>query len=1000
MAVRQLILGVGGEASSSNPTAFFNVCYPNAFGWVTGELTALPGVANGASTTPWSVAGTFKSLTVTLRVAPGAGKSITFTLRVNGVDTALTVTISGASQVTASDTTNTVAISPGDRVVWKKTRVGTPAALVAASIGVEFAGTNAGESGYCTAMRSPTGGWGASADWYYGVGYGEWGSPATVLTVAPNGTNNQYQHQEVIVVPGNITRYDLCCYRSGALASMGATTLVFALMKNNVVQDGSGGTVDTRVTFTGATTASSWSGTLAVARGDFIRLHIAQSGGTSGDTQGFGISWRLAATTDGQFQWAGLNVATHIPSTNNPLYENAGFGDQGWAVADSDYPNSPVPFDMYVNDVLQSVDPATTQSGRFTNYAVRVDHVTQSGLTLNNVAVYNLGAQAEARLWWALSSVSGAVTVPAGSVLGYVASLVPPTPDESWPCNIVEPIFFAVVKDAAANIYKFGPKSLRDASTYLGGYGEPRLLSVDDVSRQASDFLSGSFPVQQARIQVADTDYRLRNAPSTFSGQEAWIFAYSEAIRRAHGNPAIIFHGITHTDNLTPNLTYEFNINDYLGVTFNVLNADRMIPQRTATSADFNLVAGMQGRAIPIVGGTVAIPGTDGAYKVPYIADKVIGGNTYMVGLIAGHACYSVDLFQNGAAVTYGTNVFAPGHTNWTTVSPSGDLFFDINSNRYCLVLVLKSSTEGIDWLAGTKPIYANVSGMETSARGTGTLITDLLTLYKYLMKYWFLQSYASGAWPAGVKFEYFPGSGMFYDVMDDTSWDAASAQSAVHLGGGFIGGFILGASGRQISIRTAIAQCNISCNVFMSVNATNQLFVNMFNTDRATLLGSTRTISDRRDILASPRPPIVRKKEWFINSMGWQWEENYRQDSTGQWNSFNENSLGPSIASYGQSPGSRTYSLIRDSATANAIAGLQLTFGGTNPPGIITWAQSICGMGFGVLSAAPIAYFGGNGPAGWTYVGPAPVYILSQRFTPRTGIVTFTGMDVGAIAT
>lgn len=576
----------------------------------------------------------------------------------------------------------------------------------------------------------------------------------------------------------------------------------------------------------------------------------------------------------------------------------------------------------------------------------------------------------------------------------------PPAPDESWPCNIQEPIFFGVVKDAAANVYKFGPKPLRDASTYLGGYGDPRLLSVDDVSRQASDFLSGSFQVQQARMQAADTDYHFRNAPSTFSGQEAWIFAYSEAIRRAQGNPAIIFHGITYADNLTPNLTYEFNINDYLGITFNILNTDRMIPQRTATSADFNLVAGMQGRAIPIVGGVVARPGTDGAYKVPYLADLVIGGTTYMVGLIAGHACYSVDLFQNAAAVTYGTNVYAPGHTNWTTVSPSGDLFFDINSNRYCLILVDKASTEGIAWLDGTQPIYANISGMETSGDGHGTLITDLLTLYKYLMKYWFLQSYTSGAWPAGAQFEYFPGSGLFYDVMDDLSWDAASTQSAIYLGGGFVGGFILGASGRQISIRSAIAQCNVSCNVFMSVNATNQLFVNMFNTDRVTLLGSTRTISDRRDILASPRPPIVRKKEWFINSMGWQWEENYRQDSTGQWNSSNESSLGPSVANYGRSPGSRTYSLIRDSATADAVAGLQLTFGGTNPPGIITWAQSICGMGFGVLSAAPMAYFGGNGPAGWTYAGPAPVYILSQRFTPRTGIVTFTGMDVGAIAT
>ncbi len=58
-------------------------------------------------------AGTFSKLRIRLTVAPGAAnRSYTFTLRVNGVDTALTVTISGSS-TSGSDTTHTVDVTAG-----------------------------------------------------------------------------------------------------------------------------------------------------------------------------------------------------------------------------------------------------------------------------------------------------------------------------------------------------------------------------------------------------------------------------------------------------------------------------------------------------------------------------------------------------------------------------------------------------------------------------------------------------------------------------------------------------------------------------------------------------------------------------------------------------------------------------------------------------------------------------------------------------------------------
>lgn len=57
--------------------------------------------------------GTFKNLFLKLNTAPGVGQTDTFTLRVNGSDTAVTFVVSGAA-VSGSDTTHSVAVTQGD----------------------------------------------------------------------------------------------------------------------------------------------------------------------------------------------------------------------------------------------------------------------------------------------------------------------------------------------------------------------------------------------------------------------------------------------------------------------------------------------------------------------------------------------------------------------------------------------------------------------------------------------------------------------------------------------------------------------------------------------------------------------------------------------------------------------------------------------------------------------------------------------------------------------
>jgi hypothetical protein len=65
------------------------------------------------------------NLTVRLTAAPGGTTSRTFTLRLNGANTALSVTITGAA-TTGSNTVDTVSVTQFDRIALLHTRSAPP----------------------------------------------------------------------------------------------------------------------------------------------------------------------------------------------------------------------------------------------------------------------------------------------------------------------------------------------------------------------------------------------------------------------------------------------------------------------------------------------------------------------------------------------------------------------------------------------------------------------------------------------------------------------------------------------------------------------------------------------------------------------------------------------------------------------------------------------------------------------------------------------------------
>lgn len=86
-----------------------------------------------------------KNLIVLAGSAPGAGETFIYTVRVNAVNTSMTVTLSGAAQVTGTDTANVVQVDAGSYITLSvKTSSGAAVTAHAASFDLEEGDYRAG----------------------------------------------------------------------------------------------------------------------------------------------------------------------------------------------------------------------------------------------------------------------------------------------------------------------------------------------------------------------------------------------------------------------------------------------------------------------------------------------------------------------------------------------------------------------------------------------------------------------------------------------------------------------------------------------------------------------------------------------------------------------------------------------------------------------------------------------------------------------------------------
>lgn len=244
--------------------------------------------------------GTLQNLYLKLGTAPGAGKSYTFAVLINGSASGITITISDTA-TSGSDTTHTAAVVKGDRVTVKSTPSGTPATTTVKAY-LEQVNTTTGES-YNGNMRNLGMTTNSSANRYF----------------SPLGARSAYATtgQALMVIPliGSMTEWRISL--SGSPGS--GKSYSFVIFKNGVAQDGTSGTPNTTITIADAATSGSATFTLPLAVADVLYARAVPTGTPT--LRQITQTVTLVADRDGVFLWpvsGGVNASVSATRYNHP----------------------------------------------------------------------------------------------------------------------------------------------------------------------------------------------------------------------------------------------------------------------------------------------------------------------------------------------------------------------------------------------------------------------------------------------------------------------------------------------------------------------------------------------------------------------------------------------------------------------------------------------------------------------------------------------------------
>lgn len=273
---------------------------------------------------PIPAAGRFENFFVELGQSPDACgvDSFTFRFQIAEISTAAVIEITGTN-TTGSYTGAGIDVEVGDLVRWAM--VPDPASgafnlsLPEISSSVEFVSDE------------------PKVSIYYGIGVdgaqsdtGAWVNGLFNPTDDWSSSNNL--HRSVITVKGTITRYDLLLDEA---PDVDGTSCTFAIVIDGVVQDGSGGTVDTRTTLTTESTAT-WTGSLSIDPDTQQTAWVQLTGtGFAANMPRVSYSIKFEANSDGEFWLGGYNGAHPDNSTAEYMIPTANGVDAIWTTGEA-----------------------------------------------------------------------------------------------------------------------------------------------------------------------------------------------------------------------------------------------------------------------------------------------------------------------------------------------------------------------------------------------------------------------------------------------------------------------------------------------------------------------------------------------------------------------------------------------------------------------------------------------------------------------------------------
>jgi hypothetical protein len=383
--------------------------------------------------------------------------------------------------------------------------------------------------------------------------------------------------------------------------------------------------------------------------------------------------------------------------------------------------------------------------------------------------------------------------------------------------------------------YAFAETTLNDPPAYFGGQKRALLLDVSPATRELSETVRGT----EVRVVLADTDYTFRTlaTTATLSGAVMEIFVVEDEVRYLLGEPYRFFCGKVINHRGLSGFRYEFTLRDVLSEHLATLDdAPRMPPGLLNEPEWPGIRPAFENRAIPLVLGqlddSVELPAGGSVDTIPQgVVPPLILGTLNFQTAFGGVdrdviACIisQCALAANGIWQAYfnppdnpyrryqiplsffGVGAWAPGMPGWEDVGVATDYIDypsppDPEARRYTPFFVALDHPFAQAFLDGKVLVAFNLFGIAENADGSGNYLSDAPRIWQWLLVNFLYSEYRTGDYAA------IPTFAGGHSIVNVASVEAATTRLRTYGGGSYPVGFMLGADGKQVTLRHVLEQ-------------------------------------------------------------------------------------------------------------------------------------------------------------------------------------------------